>query len=165
MTLFSLNCKERARLAENLARQIKITKGELTDTELYLVSLTDDECLNDKELIINKEIKKISKALHLMHQAKLILLDCPESAQSPKNYHSHRAIEYAAKFIGTSINKWLIKDILIDPENKPSGIYYRADCQCGKEAIVLARSLRSGNIKTCGCSRVKLVRSKKRRGL
>jgi hypothetical protein len=165
MTLFSLNCKERKLRADNLALQIKIIQGELTDTELCLGQIDKDECLDDKELLINNEMKKIKRALLLMYQARSILSDCPDVDQSSKSCHSQRAIEYAAKFIGTTINKWLIKDILIDPENKPSGIYYRADCQCGKESVVLARSIRNGNIKSCGCSRMKLARSKKRKEL
>jgi hypothetical protein len=148
-----------------LAHEIELTKQQLSDTELCLVKLEDDECLDEKELIISREAKKIRQALHLMAQAQSILRDLPDKNESTKNFYSQRAIDYAAKFVGTSINRWFVKDIVIDPENRPEGIYYRADCQCGKESIVLARSIRNGNIRSCGCSRVKLSKSKKSKKL
>ena len=52
--------------------------------------------------------------------------------------------------IGTEFNYWTV---IGEPEYKDKIPYYPCRCRCGKEQLVRAQNLKSGESKSCGCKR------------
>ncbi len=56
------------------------------------------------------------------------------------------------EMIGKKYNHLTVVERVPKPNNiKGRGAYYLCICDCGKEKIILGRSLRDGNTKSCGC--------------
>jgi hypothetical protein len=49
-------------------------------------------------------------------------------------------------------NLLVIKRVPIPQHIKSKGAFYLCKCDCGKEKVILGRSLRTGNTKSCGCN-------------
>lgn len=52
--------------------------------------------------------------------------------------------------IGDTYGELLILEE-IEERDKNNHVLYRCKCSCGKEKIILGRSLRSGRSSSCGC--------------
>lgn len=53
--------------------------------------------------------------------------------------------------IGTKIFAW---EIIGEPESTGGGLRFPCQCVCGKKKIVLGKSLRDGDSKSCGCGQI-----------
>lgn len=54
---------------------------------------------------------------------------------------------------GKTYGRWLVLNIALKKENT-NEIRWLCKCSCGKEKIILGSSLRRGNSKSCGCSKI-----------
>ena len=61
-------------------------------------------------------------------------------------------MENLVDMIGKKYNHLTVLKRVIKPEHiKGRGAYYLCRCDCGNEKIILGRSLRTGNTRSCGC--------------
>lgn len=71
-----------------------------------------------------------------------------------KEFHSNNYIN----IIGQTFGSLTVIQKVPKPDNlKSNGAYWLCKCSCGKEKIILGKSLLNGSTKTCGACRIDIV--------
>ena len=152
--LISCNANLRNRYADNLKFLIIQLRNDVTDRELTLLQNNEQFPLTRAEQSIKAEMKRISDALKHIRVAEILLRTCDIPGRPRPQEDDNKRLLYAQKFVGKTVGNWVIKNVIVNPDDRSEGIYYLAKCgNCGNDAVVLAKNVRNGQSKTCGCSR------------